>query len=53
MSTMTVKSYAKSLAIGDFQGSGEWTDRFKVKHGLAYETICGEAKKVDTSVIED
>lgn len=27
--------------------------RFKARHGLAYKTVCGEAKKVDASAVED
>ena len=43
--------FAEKLKHDNFQCSGGWLDRFKLRHGIVFREVCGEAAAVDDSTV--
>lgn len=44
---------ATRLGIDNFTASNGWIDRFKKRHNIVYNTVCGESRSVDGATVED
>jgi hypothetical protein len=44
-------TFAKKMHHDSFQCSNGWLDRFKLRHGIVFHEICGEAAAVDENVV--
>jgi hypothetical protein len=44
---------AKKLGRDNFEASTGWLDRFKVRHGIVFNTAAGESAGVDMTVVND
>ena len=43
--------FAEKLKHDNFQCSGGWLDRFKLRHGIVFREVCREAAAVDDSTV--
>ena len=43
--------FAAKLKHENFQCSGGWLDRFKLRHGIVFREVCGEAAAVDDGTV--
>lgn len=41
------KEISQKISVTDFRASNGWLDRFRIRHGIVYRQICGEAKSVN------
>lgn len=44
---------AKIENFENFSASNGWLEKFRIRHGITFKSICGESKSVDTSVVKD
>lgn len=47
------REVAESLGLQNFKASNGWLEKFKIRHNLAFKSICGEEKSVDLQQVSD
>lgn len=46
-------TYALRMDIEDFKGSDGWLQKFKNRHGLSFNKVCGESAAVNQETVKD